>query len=103
MEHLHKLQIETRKDLDVLRLTNNSLQFPHWLIFGGITILPIIIGIAIFLSIFSHRTTNIKLRTIKSEIVQDATNQLSKTEPKEVIAHFKNLTVADIMNQEVHH
>lgn len=103
LEHLHKLQIETRKDLDILRLTNNSLQFPHWSIFGGLTILPVIIGIVILFSIFSHRTTKVQLQTNIPETIPDVREQLGNTESKKVIGNFKRLTIADIMPLEVHH
>lgn len=102
MEHLHKLQIEARKDLDLLRLNSNSLRFPHWSIFGGITIIPIVIGLAI-LSIFSHRTTKVKLHTTIPETIPNVKDHHGKTEAKEITHNFKKLTIADIMPLEVHH
>lgn len=98
MEHLHKLQAETRKDLDLLRLTNNSLHFPHWSLFGGITLLPIIIGFVILFSIFSHRITNIKLETIPS-----INDHHTIPEPRKNIENFKTFSLTDTMPLEVHH
>lgn len=97
MEHLHKLQSETRKELDLLRLETNSLHFPHWPLFGGIAILPIIIGIAIFFSIFFHRTTKIKLQTVPSNKEHHGAQ-----EPRQSVENFKTFSIVDTMNQEVH-
>lgn len=103
LEHLHKLQVETRKELETLRLENNSLHFPHWSIFGGITILPIIIGIAILFSIFSHRTTKIQLQNNIPEPTPEVRVYHGNSDSKEVINNFKKLTMADILTQEVQH
>lgn len=103
MEHLHELQMEARKDLDYLRLNNNSLHFPHWSIFGGITILPIIIGIAILFSIFSHRSTTVKLQTVIPEVKPDVKENHGNPESVKVIDNFKKLTIADVMPLELHH
>lgn len=98
MEHLHKLQTETRKDLDLLRLTSNSFHFPHWSLFGGLTILPIIIGFVILFSIFSHRVTNVKLETIPH-----INDHHANPEPSKNTENFKPFSVADTMPLEVHH
>lgn len=102
MEHLHELQMETRKDLEYLQLDNNSLHFPHWSIFGGITVLPIIIGIAILCSILFNRSTKIKLQTNIPKPTPDIKDR-GKTETKNNIDNFRKLTIADIMPLEDHH
>ncbi|XP_055608069.1 uncharacterized protein LOC129755545 [Uranotaenia lowii] len=100
LSHLHKLQKETRNELDLLRLENNSLSFPHWSIIGGIAVLPTLIGIAILFSFFFHRTTNIKLHTTSPETTPDVGNQVWKTERGRKVTNFRKLTLSDVMTQE---
>lgn len=98
MEHLHKLQTETRQEMDLLRLTSNSLHFPHWSLFGGLTILLIIIGFVILLSIFSHRTTYLKL-----EAIPGTNDHQAAQEPKRNIENFKTFSWTETMPLEIHH
>ena len=55
LEHLGLLQVDTRKDLELLKLENNSIKWTPWSIFGALSITPIIIGLAIFVAILIHR------------------------------------------------
>lgn len=55
LEHLHYLQTETRKDLESIRLENDSLQWTPWSIFGTFTFTPTIIGLAILFCFFARR------------------------------------------------
>lgn len=50
LEHLNLLQTETRRELEQIRLENNS----PWSIFGTFSFTPTIIGLAIFFSILAH-------------------------------------------------
>lgn len=54
LEHLHNLHLQTRNEMEFIRLKNKSLQWPRWSIFGGLTATPFIIGIVLFL-VFSFR------------------------------------------------
>lgn len=49
LEHLHNLHLETRKEMKAIRLNATSIQWPHWTVFGGLSVTPIIICAAFFL------------------------------------------------------
>ena len=99
LEHLHKLQTETRSDLEHLKLTSNSIHWGHWSFFTAATFSPIIIGIIILLIIFPNRN-KIEFRykfwkpntTDREQQVED--NRRSK---------FRRPTLTDVIPMEVHH
>ncbi|XP_055630562.1 uncharacterized protein LOC129771171 [Toxorhynchites rutilus septentrionalis] len=85
LEHLHKLHIETRRDLETIRLEANSLQWPHWSIFGGLSITPVIIGV-IFLAYYLHtRKRNIIIQAEKPKSSCIDTNRLRDISLKDII------------------
>lgn len=90
LEHLHNLHLETRKDLNLIRLTSNSL---HWKLIGGFS-LPLFIGIICSLVIIFRRNARVKI-------------QIGKPQDTSSIAHtnnftFRNLTHADVIRMEPH-
>lgn len=60
LEHLHQLHLDTRKELEVIRLSASSITWPHWTLIGGISFSPLIIG-TIILSCFRGRTIRVKI------------------------------------------
>ncbi|XP_058811110.1 uncharacterized protein LOC131676002 [Topomyia yanbarensis] len=62
LDHLHKLHLETRKELDVIRLSTNSIKWPTLSIFGGIMSLLSLIGIAFLLRFLIHRSATINIQ-----------------------------------------
>lgn len=67
LDHLHNLHLETRKELDFIRLKTESIQFPHWTFIGGLTTIYFVIGLAIFLSFFFRRKSVAKVHEVKSK------------------------------------
>ena len=94
LESLHNMHLETRKELDLIRLENNSVQFPHWHIFGGMVSLPIIIGIILFFSKCYKKQTTIKIAHEKPSISN------SDTHKKPQVSTHKRITLADIVLPE---
>lgn len=96
LEHLHKLHMETRKELDTIRLSTNSIQWPTWSILGGAFSLHcIIIGMAILLKCFSHRSATVNIQ------------QIPKTTPtheplKDIQPHIRQLTIQEVIRTEPH-
>ncbi|XP_053698942.1 uncharacterized protein LOC128745900 [Sabethes cyaneus] len=102
VEHLHKLQTETRKDLDLIRLKNNSWHFLNWSIWSiiGGMISPLIICTLLLLSFLIYRN-----RTIKLNINNTTRNPNQAIEPEAVSLpieegrpNFRILTVRDSLN-----
>ena len=62
LEHLHNLHLETRKELDYLRLSTGSLSWPHWTILGGIATSPFLVCIVVSLTLYIRRKPNIKVQ-----------------------------------------
>lgn len=93
LEHLNFLQTETRKDLDLIRLENNSINWTPWTIFGTFSLTPIIIGLAIFLSIFIRR------QTMKIEM-KPQTHEVPTT--KDVTFSFRHANLEEIIRTEPH-
>lgn len=93
LEHLHHLQTETRKDLELIRLENKSLKWIPWSIFGAFSFTPIIIGLAIFLSCFIRR------KSMKIEL-----NQQSKEVPNsyETMVNFNPTNLKELIRTEPH-
>ncbi|XP_058816748.1 uncharacterized protein LOC131680031 [Topomyia yanbarensis] len=73
LDHLHKLHLETRKELDVIRLSTNSIKWPTLSIFGGIMSLPSLIA----------RTTTVEdpVPDIQPNIRRLTIREVIRTEP----------------------
>lgn len=102
MEHLHKLQLETRRELELLRLNNTSLHFPHWSIIGGMAISPFIIGFLLLLSFLIYRNRTIQLNLNNSTQDQNsATESISVQLPLDDLQpKFRTLTSQDVIRME---
>ena len=82
LEHLHNLHLETRKELEAVRLNNSSIQWPQWSLFGGLTIPYIIIAIVVICKFLTNRTTTIEVKQ------------------PEVSQRFKAIAIKDILRTE---
>lgn len=96
LEHLHKLHTETRKELDVIRLSTKSIQWPTWSILSGAFSLHcVIIGIVILLMCFSNRTATVE--------IQQMSNSTSTREPlRDIQPNFRWLTIQEVIRTEPH-
>lgn len=94
LEHLHELHLETRKDLESIKLQTNSLQWPKFTIFGGIAFPLTVISIAILLYFIPNRSTKVKIQHADS---LKEVQTISDAKP------FRKLTIADVISLEPHH
>lgn len=94
LEHLHALHIETRKDLETIKLQTHSLHWPKFTIFGGIAFPLTIITIAIVYNIISNRSAKIRIQ--HEDSVKDVSTILD-AQP------IRRLTIADVISLEPHH
>lgn len=109
-EHLHNLHLETREMLEKLHLETNSMQWPHWHIFGGIAIPLLIVGIGFFSYLLCRRHVNsLRNLTLSDEVPQrDAIQQRDEdngdNHVREVfnteITGFRNITSAELFRME---
>lgn len=97
LEHLHHLQTETRKDLELIRLENNSFQWTPWSILGTFSLTPIVIGLAILLSIFVRRKT---MKIQFNQQPRDVPTTTTKT--REMTFGFQHTSLEDIIRTEPH-
>lgn len=88
LHHLHNLHLEARKEMEQIRLNATSIQWPHWTIFGGLSVSPLIICAVFFLSIFCHRRSQVELNQ------QKQTPDEAKT--------FQILPLSEIVRMEPH-
>lgn len=88
LQHLQDMHVETRKEMEKIRLDATSMQWPHWSIFGGITVYPIVIGIVMFLGFFFHRRAKLDIQV----------NQQPKA--SEEITGFRDLSLTEIIRTE---
>lgn len=97
LEHLHSLHLEMRKEMDYIRLNNTSfsIKWPSWPVFGGIVSFPcMIIGIAVFFKVFSHRSATVKIQ---------ASNAIATQEPVvDIQPRIRPLTLMDVIRTEPH-
>ncbi|XP_055630619.1 uncharacterized protein LOC129771218 [Toxorhynchites rutilus septentrionalis] len=110
VEHLHKLQLETRKELELLRLNNTSLHFPHWSIFGGMAISPFIIGSLPFLCFLIYRNRTIQVNLNNSHPNNSSQDQNTSMKPEAVQLPldnirptFRTLSIRDVIQIEPNH
>lgn len=96
LEHLHNLHLETRKEMEYIRLNNTSIKWPAWSILGGIISLPCLItGTAILLKILLRRSTTVK--------IQQTPNTTPIQEPmKDIQPNLRSLTIRDVIRTEPH-
>lgn len=94
LEHLHELHLETRKDLDYIKLQTNSLHWPKLTIFGGIAFPLTIISIAIVFNFIFNRSTKIEIQ--HEEPAKDVPIILDATP-------LRTLTFADVISMEPNH
>lgn len=82
LEHLHNLHLETRKEMKAIRLNATSLQWPHWTVFGGLSVTPIIIC-AVFFLFLCLRGYKVKVRITQQELTpkDETTMETIRTEP----------------------
>ncbi|XP_055619049.1 uncharacterized protein LOC129764211 [Toxorhynchites rutilus septentrionalis] len=96
LEHLHNLHMETRKELDVIRLSTDSIQWPAWSIIGGAVSLPCMItGIAILFKFLSHRRATVNIQTIPNTIP-------SHVPPIDTQPNIRRLTIQEVIRMEPH-
>ncbi|XP_062711508.1 uncharacterized protein LOC115268173 [Aedes albopictus] len=97
LEHLHSLHLEMRKEMDYIRLNNTSfsIKWPSWPVFGGIVSFPcMIIGIADFFKVFSHRSATVKIQ---------ASNAIATQEPVvDIQPRIRPLTLMEVIRTEPH-
>ena len=94
LEHLHELHLDTRKELDYIKLHTNSLQWPTITIFGGIAFPLTVIGIAIIFNLLSRRSAKLRIQH----------ENPSKDVPMIMDARpIKTLTIADVISLEPYH
>ncbi|XP_058828545.1 uncharacterized protein LOC131688355 [Topomyia yanbarensis] len=95
LDHLHKLHLETRKELDVIRLSTNSIKWPTLSIFGGIMSLPSLIGIAFLLRFLIHRSATIN--------IQPAARITTVEDPvPDIQPNIRRLTIREVIRTEPH-
>nr|XP_029713276.1 uncharacterized protein LOC115257610 [Aedes albopictus] len=94
LEHLNLLQTETRRDLEQIRLENNSIQWTPWSIFGTFSFTPTVIGLAIFFSILAHR------KAMKIQFTQPSREVPITTDMK---VGFQHTNLEDVIRTEPHH
>ncbi|XP_058064653.1 uncharacterized protein LOC131214288 [Anopheles bellator] len=86
IDYLHQFHLETRKELDLIHLENNSVKWPHVSIFGGITAIPVIITIVIVFVICHQRRIAIAIHAEpeppRQTTVQEAATLMTST-PRE--------------------
>lgn len=96
LEHLHNLHVETRKELDVIRLSAESIQWPAWPILGGAISLPcMIIGFAILLKCFSHRSATVNIQQVPNTIQ-------TQEPPRDTQPSIRRLTIQEVIRMEPH-
>lgn len=108
LEHLHKLQQQTRKELGKIRLSSISLHWPHWSLIGGISFSPFIIASTILLCYFRKRTIINNLPQISKGITsRTITNNFPQISKEIKSGHqqtiFRNLSPAELIQMEPHH
>ncbi|XP_058448226.1 uncharacterized protein LOC131428341 [Malaya genurostris] len=95
LDHLHKLHLETRKELDVIRLSTNSIKWPTLSLFGGIMSLPSLIGIAFLLRFLIHRSSTIN--------IQQAAPTTTVEDPvPDIQPNIRHLTIREVIRTEPH-
>lgn len=96
LEHLHHLHLETRKEMEYIRLNNTSLEWPTWSMLGGIFAFPCIItGTVFLLKIFLHRSATVKIKQISS-------NPPAEEPLKDIQPIIKPLTFREMIRTEPH-
>ncbi|XP_055629853.1 uncharacterized protein LOC129770793 [Toxorhynchites rutilus septentrionalis] len=90
LHHLHNLHLETRKEMEEIRLNATSIQWPHWTIFGGLSFTPIVISIIFFLFISRHRRSEVKIQMNHQKQAPDEAKR------------FQILPLSEILRMEPH-
>ncbi|XP_050099576.1 uncharacterized protein LOC126579902 [Anopheles aquasalis] len=88
LDYLHQAHLETRKELDMIHLQNNSIQWPHLTIFGGIAVMPMIIVIIVALVIWHRRRIAITMHTATVIPMQATAQVLTDERRRELEAYL---------------
>lgn len=89
LHHLHNLHLETRKEMEQIRLNATSIGWPHWTIFGGLSFTPIVISV-LFLFICRNRRTEVDIQMNQPKQIPD--------EP----LRFQILPLSEVVRTEPH-
>lgn len=113
LEHLHKLHLDTRKELEIIRLSAKSISWPHWTLIGGISFSPLIIG-SIILSCFRAKTIKVKFNNPRKTGNSTTTGNQQNTSPSTNVENpnsttakhhhniFRNPSPASLIRMEPH-
>lgn len=102
LHHLHNLHLEARKEMEEIRLNTTSIQWPHWTLFGGLSITPIIISAVFLTFIFRSRRSQVKIQMDqpKQIPVKIETDQPKQTSDEK--RTFEILPLSEIVRMEPH-
>lgn len=98
LEHLHDLHIETRKELDYIKLENNSLSLYKWLIYGTLVLISIFVMVVVilYLCLRFHSRSRIKIQ------LEDRQPREEKSSPN-TRKTFHSISVRDLFRTEPQH
>lgn len=92
LDHLHKLHLETRKELEFIRLSSGSISWPHWSVLGGISSTPLIICLVVLCYLMIRRRA--KYQTPSIILDQESLREVQPT--------IRRLTIREVVRTEPH-
>lgn len=91
MQHLHNLHLETRKELQLIKLNSRSLTWPHWTFTGSLSLPIIIIGLVFSFKFLLRRKNTVQV-------------QIERTPPRqeEQLNIFRHLNIPNTIRMDPH-